>query len=139
MARSARRPRNMPSVRARRSRATWWPRLRGKPLRPYRHKDLGLVVDLGGTQAVAKPLGIPLSGLPAQAVTRAYHLFALPRVATQARVAAEWLLHATTGGGELLRLGFLAQREGTLADFEHTDACLSPEETKALLAAAGVH
>ncbi len=111
--------------------------LRGEPLQPYRHKDLGLVVDLGGTQAVAKPLGVPLSGPAAAAVTRGYHMLALPRHATQARVGAEWLLHALAGGGELIRLGFLAQRTGTLADFEHTDAGLNQEETQAALTAAG--
>lgn len=109
--------------------------VRGTPLTPYRHRDLGLVVDLGGRQAVAKPLGVPLSGLAAQAVTLGYHLYALQRGATRARVAAGWLLHATTGGPELVRLGFLAQREGTLADFEHTDASLSPDETRAHLIA----
>lgn len=31
--------------------------LRGEPLRVYRHRDLGLVVDLGGTRSVARPLG----------------------------------------------------------------------------------
>jgi len=111
--------------------------LRREPLQPYRHKDLGLVVDLGGTQAVAKPLGIPLSGPAAQAVTRGYHLLALPRRTTQARVGAEWLMHALAGGGELIRLGFLAQRTGTLADFEHTDAGLNQEETTAAVTAAG--
>ena len=40
-------------------------------------------------------------------------MLALPRRATQARVGAEWLLHALAGGGELIRLGFLAQRTGT--------------------------
>jgi NADH:ubiquinone reductase (H+-translocating) len=38
--------------------------------REYRHKDLGFVVDLGGWQAVANPLGVPLTSLPAKAVTR---------------------------------------------------------------------
>ena len=73
----------------------------------------------------------------AAAVTRGYHMLALPRHATQARVGAEWLLHALAGGGELIRLGFLAQRTGTLADFEHTNAGLNQEETKAALTAAG--
>lgn len=40
-------------------------RLRNRPLRGYRHRDLGLAVDLGGVGAVARPLGLPLSGLPA--------------------------------------------------------------------------
>ena len=62
--------------------------------KPYRHKDLGFVVDLGGYQAAANPLGIPLSGLPARVVTRAYHLYALPTY--RARTAADWLFTALT-------------------------------------------
>ncbi|MFI7500024.1 FAD-dependent oxidoreductase [Streptomyces sp. NPDC049687] len=61
-------------------------------LRPYRHEDMGFVVDLGGVQAAADPLGVPLSGLPASLVTRAYHLAALP--GNRVRVAADWLLDA---------------------------------------------
>lgn len=57
----------------------------------YRHKDLGLVADLGGWDAVAKPLGVPLTGPPAKVVTRAYHLYALPAMANRVRVAADWL------------------------------------------------
>ena len=52
--------------------------LRGQPSEDYRHRDLGLVVDLGGTRSVARPLGHDLHGLPAQIVTRGYHLSALP-------------------------------------------------------------
>ena len=46
--------------------------------RPYKHHDLGFVVDLGGFQAAANPLQVPLSGLPAKTVTRGYHLLSLP-------------------------------------------------------------
>ncbi|MFQ6145208.1 FAD-dependent oxidoreductase [Streptomyces seoulensis] len=60
--------------------------------RPYRHRDLGFVVDLGGTRAAANPLGVPLSGLPAGVVTRGYHLAAMP--GNRVRVAADWLLNA---------------------------------------------
>ncbi|GIJ20481.1 hypothetical protein Vlu01_11050 [Micromonospora lutea] len=60
--------------------------------RPYRHHDLGWVVDLGGKQAAANPLKVPLSGLPAKAVTRGYHLLAMP--GNRARVSADWLLDA---------------------------------------------
>ena len=59
--------------------------------RRYRHKDLGLVADLGGWDAVAKPLGVPLTGPPAKVVTRAYHLYALPAMANRVRVATDWL------------------------------------------------
>ncbi|MEU1479879.1 FAD-dependent oxidoreductase [Streptomyces sp. NPDC005760] len=60
--------------------------------RPYEHRDLGFVVDLGGAKAAANPLGVPLSGLAAGAVTRGYHLAAMP--GNRVRVAADWLLDA---------------------------------------------
>ena len=59
--------------------------------RPYRHRDLGLVADLGGWDAVARPLGLPLTGPPAKLVTRAYHLYALPAMSNRIRVATDWL------------------------------------------------
>jgi hypothetical protein len=40
--------------------------------RAYKHRDLGFVVDLGGWQAVANPLRVPLSGAAAKVVTRGY-------------------------------------------------------------------
>jgi NADH dehydrogenase len=61
----------------------------GRPQR-YRHRDLGLVADLGGTAAVARPLGVPLTGVTAKAVTKGYHLYALPAAANRLRVAADW-------------------------------------------------
>ncbi|MFI9614931.1 FAD-dependent oxidoreductase [Streptomyces sp. NPDC052023] len=60
--------------------------------RPYRHRDLGFVVDLGGAKAAANPLGVALSGVAAGAVTRGYHLAAMP--GNRLRVAADWLLDA---------------------------------------------
>jgi NADH dehydrogenase len=61
-------------------------------IRPYKHHDLGFVVDLGGTQAAANPLHVHLSGLPAKAVTRGYHLLSLP--GNRIRTASEWLTNA---------------------------------------------
>ncbi|MFD9910006.1 NAD(P)/FAD-dependent oxidoreductase [Streptomyces sp. NPDC059063] len=60
--------------------------------RSYRHHDLGFTVDLGGAKAAANPLGVPLSGPLAGAVTRGYHLAAMP--GNRVRVAADWLLDA---------------------------------------------
>jgi NADH dehydrogenase len=73
--------------------------------KPYRHKSLGFVVDLGGWQAAANPLGIPLSGLPARVVTRGYHLTALPTY--RARTAADWLFTAL-GSRPPVHLGLVA-------------------------------
>jgi NADH dehydrogenase len=62
----------------------------GRPRR-YRHRDLGLVADLGGVAAVARPLGVPLTGPAAKVVTKGYHLYALPAAANRLRVAADWM------------------------------------------------
>jgi NADH dehydrogenase len=64
----------------------------GRP-RPYRHHDLGLVADLGGTFAVARPFGLPLTGVAAKLVTKGYHLYALPAAANRLRVSADWALN----------------------------------------------
>lgn len=60
--------------------------------RAYQHHDLGFAVDLGGVQAAANPLHVPLSGPLAGAVTRGYHLMAMP--GNRVRVSADWLLDA---------------------------------------------
>ncbi|MEJ3746600.1 NAD(P)/FAD-dependent oxidoreductase [Actinomycetes bacterium KLBMP 9797] len=60
--------------------------------RAYRHSDLGFVVDLGGWQAAANPLGVPLRGALAAAVTSGYHLTAMP--GNRIRTAVDWTLDA---------------------------------------------
>jgi len=64
-------------------------------VRPYRHRDLGFIVDLGGRDAAANPLGVALSGLPAKTVARGYHLYSLP--GNRARTAVEWATQAVLG------------------------------------------
>ncbi|MGW6565793.1 NAD(P)/FAD-dependent oxidoreductase [Streptomyces sp. NPDC054975] len=108
--------------------------LRGEQTYPYYHRDLGLVVDLGGRDAVSKPLGIELHGMPAQAVARAYHWAALRTNVAKTRVMTNWLLNAVAGD-DFVRTGFLASRSGKLADFEYTDAYLTPDQVRAHTAA----
>src|SRR6476660_693562 len=57
----------------------------------YKHRNMGLVVDLGPRYAVANPLNIQLSGFPAKAVTRAYHLYAIPRFVNRWAVSLAYL------------------------------------------------
>jgi len=57
----------------------------------YKHRNMGLVVDLGPRKAVANPLNIQLSGFPAKAVTRGYHLFAIPRFVNRWAVSLAYL------------------------------------------------
>jgi len=63
--------------------------------RAYKHHDLGFVVDLGGLDSAANPLGVPLKGPVAKAVTRGYHLLSMP--GNRVRVAGDWLLDAVFG------------------------------------------
>lgn len=62
--------------------------------RPYKHHDLGLVADLGGTAAVARVIRVHVAGVPAKAAARGYHLLALPSGPAKIRLAAGWLLAA---------------------------------------------
>lgn len=111
--------------------------LRGQPMVPYQHRDMGLVVDLGGTDAVANPLGVRLTGLPAQTVTRGYHMMALHTSVARARVLTNWVLNATAGD-DYVRMGFLANQPATLRDLEQTDAYLSKEQIRDYARASGV-
>ncbi len=89
----------------------------GQP-REYRHRDLGLVVDLGPRYSVANPLGVSLSGLAAKAVTRGYHLAALPRGANRVGVAAAWLSGAVTPR-PVTQLGLVDPGQARFAASEH--------------------
>ncbi len=62
--------------------------------RPYKHRDLGFLVDLGGLAAAANPLHIPLSGPAANALTRGYHLYAMS--GNRMRVFTDWTLNGIT-------------------------------------------
>jgi NADH:quinone reductase (non-electrogenic) len=101
----------------------------------YRHRDLGFVVDLGGWQAVANPLHIPLSGVPAKIVTRAYHLYALP--ANRLRVATDWF-NDIIEHRQFVQLGLIASEYTTLAaaepsgDYYRTDGQPLNQQRQAL-------
>jgi NADH dehydrogenase len=86
--------------------------------KPYRHHDLGFVVDLGGWQAVADPLHIPLSGVTAKILTRAYHLYALP--ANRLRVATDWF-NDIIEHRQFVQLGLIPSEYSGLTAAEHTD------------------
>ncbi|MFJ6567886.1 NAD(P)/FAD-dependent oxidoreductase [Streptomyces sp. NPDC091292] len=108
--------------------------LRNRPTRPYEHHDLGLVVDLGGKDAVSRPLGIELHGLPAQIVARGYHWSALRTNVAKTRVMTNWVLNAVAGD-DFVRTGFQSQKPATLRDFEYTDEYLTPEQVRGHTAA----
>lgn len=58
--------------------------------RPFRFRTIGLVVDLGRRQAVARILGFRLRGRLAWFCARSYHLMAIPGLARRLRLAIDW-------------------------------------------------
>ena len=99
----------------------------GRP-KQYKHMDLGLVVDLGGREAAAKPLGLAMSGIAAKAVTRAYHLYALPSTPQRLRVGLDWALD-TVLSRPLVQLGLVREEDASLAAAERTGIYAAPRET----------
>jgi NADH dehydrogenase len=67
-------------------------RLRGKPLRDYRHAYAGSVASLGLYKGVAEIYGIKLRGLPAWFMHRTYHVSRMPTFNRKARIVADWTL-----------------------------------------------
>ena len=86
--------------------------------KPYKHRDFGFVVDLGGWQAVANPLHIPVSGPLAAIITRGYHLYALP--ANRMRVATDWF-NDIIEHRQFVQLGLIPAEYSGLTAAEHTD------------------
>ncbi|MBV2362047.1 NAD(P)/FAD-dependent oxidoreductase [Streptomonospora nanhaiensis] len=77
--------------------------LRGKPMTPYRHKNLGAVAGLGLHKGAAQMFGrVKLTGRLAWYAHRAYHLYAVPTFNRKVRVLADWTI------GFFLRRDFAA-------------------------------
>jgi NADH:ubiquinone reductase (H+-translocating) len=83
--------------------------------RRYRHRDLGFVVDLAGTQAVADPLHIPLRGWPAKLITRCYYLLTLP--ANRLRVVLDWFAELV-GAHQVVQFGLVPEQGVRLTDVD---------------------
>jgi NADH:ubiquinone reductase (H+-translocating) len=82
---------------------------------PYKHHDLGFVVDLGGLAAAVNPLHIPLSGPLAGLITRGYHLYSMS--GNRLRVFTDWVLNGVTPA-EVTSLGLISA-ESVPLDVEH--------------------
>ena len=64
--------------------------LNGNETRPFRHKPLGAMASIGHMKGVAEVFGIPLSGLPAWLLWRAYYLSQMPTLGRKLRIFVEW-------------------------------------------------
>jgi NADH dehydrogenase len=97
--------------------------------RNYRHRDLGTVVDLGPGFAVANPLNVQLSGLPAKLVTRLYHLYAIPRNANRWAVALGYLT-SVLFSRPLVSIGFA---QSSLARFSVSEEFMSASSASSVM------
>jgi len=64
--------------------------LAGQPTRAFSHRSLGQMASIGHMKGVADVCGVPLSGLPAWLVWRAYYLSQMPTLRRKLRIFVEW-------------------------------------------------
>ncbi|MDQ3877249.1 MAG: NAD(P)/FAD-dependent oxidoreductase [Actinomycetota bacterium] len=64
--------------------------IHGRPLKPFRYKQLGTLVSLGRYKGVARVLGLRLKGFPAWFLHRTYHVLMVPTFNRKVRVIADW-------------------------------------------------
>ena len=62
----------------------------GAPTRAFAHRSRGAMAALGHRKGVANILGVPLSGLPAWLLWRAYYLSRMPTLGRKVRIFVEW-------------------------------------------------
>jgi len=63
---------------------------RGESLRPFHYRSRGMMATVGHNKGVAKIFGIPLWGLPAWLLWRAYYLAKMPTLGRKLRIYVEW-------------------------------------------------
>ncbi|HEY8454764.1 MAG TPA: NAD(P)/FAD-dependent oxidoreductase [Actinopolymorphaceae bacterium] len=66
--------------------------LRGKPLRPYKHRHVGSVASLGLHKGVAQVYGFKLKGWLAWFMHRTYHVSRMPTLNRKIRIISDWTL-----------------------------------------------
>jgi NADH dehydrogenase len=64
--------------------------LAGRGTRAFGHRALGSMAAIGHRKGVAEVLGLPLWGLPAWLLWRAYYLSQMPTLGRKVRIFVEW-------------------------------------------------
>ena len=82
--------------------------LRGRPLKPFRYRNLGQLVSLGRYKGVARVPGLRLRGFPAWFLHRTYHVLRIPTANRKVRVIMDWTV-ALFFRRDVVQLGSLQQ------------------------------
>jgi NADH:ubiquinone reductase (H+-translocating) len=64
--------------------------LSGKPTRAFSYRPLGAMAAIGHRKGIASLFGLPLWGLPAWLIWRAYYLAQMPTLGRKLRIFVEW-------------------------------------------------
>ncbi len=62
----------------------------GRAAQPFSYRSRGMMASIGHRRGVAEVLGVPLTGLPAWLVWRAYYLSQMPSNGRRLRIFLEW-------------------------------------------------
>lgn len=65
-------------------------RISGRATEPFRYRSRGMMAAIGHMNGVADVFGIPVSGLPAWLIWRAYYLSQMPTFGRKLRIYVEW-------------------------------------------------
>ena len=65
-------------------------RVAGRATEPFRYRSRGMMAAIGHMNGVADVFGIPVSGLPAWLIWRAYYLSQMPTFGRKLRIYVEW-------------------------------------------------
>jgi NADH:ubiquinone reductase (H+-translocating) len=99
--------------------------LEGRALRDFAHRSRGQMASIGHMKGVAEVFGVPLSGLPAWFVWRAYYLSQMPTLRRKLRLFVEWtwgMFFPT----DITHLRFTPSREVMKAETEQDGRLYTP-------------
>jgi NADH dehydrogenase len=83
---------------------------RGRNPAPFLFRPLGTMASLGHTRAVARVLGVRLTGFPAWWIRRTYYLFQMPRWDRRLRIVLDWTV-ALFFRPDITKVGLQVERE----------------------------
>jgi NADH dehydrogenase len=83
---------------------------RGRSPAPFLFRPLGTMASLGHTRAVARVLGVRLTGFPAWWIRRTYYLFQMPRWDRRLRIVLDWTV-ALFFRPDITKVGLQVERE----------------------------
>jgi NADH dehydrogenase len=65
-------------------------RARGRPTRPFAYGGMGTIATIGSKRGIADVMGVPVTGLPAWLLWRAFYLFQMPTFSRKLRIYVAW-------------------------------------------------